>query len=780
MKKLQTNLDFKRNNFLAKLVIIFLMLAQTPLLLTELNAQDNCGNLLENPVGNAPVTTGWNILQVSGNSPGFGQRPGSGFSSTYGGCGSLSWNRKSQTIDLISKGINASWLDSSPDIYVAETFSTGWTNAFCTYPSGNSLDLYYLRIELRDAGNNVLASINWGSTGVPLFAPTSGITHSHTFSGYPSGVRYIYFEDGGMDAGWWNGFYGTYMDDATVLFINPEDSDGDGTADCNDGCPTDPNKIAAGQCGCGVADTDNDGDGTANCNDGCPNDSGKTTPGICGCGLPDTDSDGDGTADCNDGCPTDPNKITAGQCGCGVADTDSDGDGTANCNDGCPNDSGKTAPGICGCGLPDTDSDGDGTADCNDGCPTDPNKILAGQCGCGVADTDSDGDGTADCNDDCPNDSGKTAPGICGCGLSDMDSDGDGAADCNDGCPTDPNKILAGQCGCGVADTDSDGDGTANCNDGCPNDSGKTAPGICGCGISDTDSDGDGTADCIDECPADPNKITAGQCGCGVADTDSDGDGTANCNDGCPNDPNKIAAGICGCGVADTDSDDDGTADCNDGCPTDPDKTTPGQCGCGNAETDSDCDGIADCNDVCPGGDDTVDANSDNIPDCSQLLNYNSYSNAWKCSNNKINICHIGDDGPITLCINKNALAAHYNHGDNIGPCTTCGNALKVLVQDKDTDGDHNHSAEDIGMETMRIVPNPASDYAEVWLEGINGSGTITLLDLNGKSIFQSKFANGQNVIKLDLTACLGFGGTYFVRLAAAEQSITTRLTIVR
>jgi hypothetical protein len=45
------------------------------------------------------------------------------------------------------------------------------------------------------------------------------------------------------------------------------DSDGDGTADCSDNCPTDPAKSEPGACGCGVEDTDSDGDGTADCNE---------------------------------------------------------------------------------------------------------------------------------------------------------------------------------------------------------------------------------------------------------------------------------------------------------------------------------------------------------------------------------------------------------------------------------------------------------------------------------------------------------------------------------
>ncbi len=98
---------------------------------------------------------------------------------------------------------------------------------------------------------------------------------------------------------------GPVIDDARVLALpdrcdSETDSDNDGTPDCNDGCPTDPNKTAPGACGCGIADTDNDNDGTADCNDGCPTDPNKTAPGACGCGIADTDSDNDGIADCVD------------------------------------------------------------------------------------------------------------------------------------------------------------------------------------------------------------------------------------------------------------------------------------------------------------------------------------------------------------------------------------------------------------------------------------------------------------------------------------------------
>jgi hypothetical protein len=365
---------------------------------------------------------------------------------------------------------------------------------------------------------------------------------------------------------------------------NEADGDGDGALDCSDSCPSDPLKIAPGQCGCGNLDTDTDSDGTADCIDQCPNDSNKIVPGQCGCGNLDADTDNDGTADCIDQCPNDSNKIVPGQCGCGLADTDSDGDGVADCVDGCPADASKTAPGVCGCGVIDADSDGDGAPDCVDGCPSDPNKTAPGTCGCGVSDVDSDGDGVADCNDGCPADPDKTAPGVCGCGVADADSDGDGVVDCSDLCPSDPNKVAPGICGCGVADTDSDGDGVADCNDGCPADANKTAPSVCGCGVADADSDGDSTPDCLDGCPLDPNKTAPGTCGCGVSDVDSDGDGVADCNDGCPADPGKTAPDVCGCGVVDTDTDGDTIADCIDNCP-----------GVSNpSQADSDSDGIGD------------------------------------------------------------------------------------------------------------------------------------------------------------------------------------------
>lgn len=84
---------------------------------------------------------------------------------------------------------------------------------------------------------------------------------------------------------------------------------------CEDACPF-TDKAAPGQCGCDTPDTDTDSDGTADCIDVCPDDPNKDSENQCGCNVLDTDSDNDGTADCADECPSDPNNIVPGNCGC--------------------------------------------------------------------------------------------------------------------------------------------------------------------------------------------------------------------------------------------------------------------------------------------------------------------------------------------------------------------------------------------------------------------------------------------------------------------------------
>jgi len=73
-------------------------------------------------------------------------------------------------------------------------------------------------VELRDRYHNAIASYDSGvfrtSTGSGWFGPWE--QRSHIFSGYGSGLRYIYFEDGGRDWEYWTGQYGPALDTASV------------------------------------------------------------------------------------------------------------------------------------------------------------------------------------------------------------------------------------------------------------------------------------------------------------------------------------------------------------------------------------------------------------------------------------------------------------------------------------------------------------------------------------------------------------------------------------
>ncbi len=111
---------------------------------------------------------------------------------------------------------------------------------------------------------------------------------------------------------------------------------------------------------------DSDGDGTPDCYDGCPGDPNKTEPGMCDCGIPDTDTDADGTPDCNDNCPDVPNSDQSN------GDADSVGDACDNCLE------------VANPAQEDVDVDAVG--DLCDNCPDDYNPDQA----------DLDDDGTGD------------------------------------------------------------------------------------------------------------------------------------------------------------------------------------------------------------------------------------------------------------------------------------------------------------------------------------------------------------------------------------------------
>jgi len=118
---------------------------------------------------------------------------------------------KSQTVDLVANGYTAVQLDASPTIKVGERFySIGWAIK------------YYLRVELRNAAGTPLATWNRGTVSTPIVSAAAAGDYPEvfTFTGYPKGVRFIYWEDGGMDTLWWAGYYGAFLHNAYIQIGN--------------------------------------------------------------------------------------------------------------------------------------------------------------------------------------------------------------------------------------------------------------------------------------------------------------------------------------------------------------------------------------------------------------------------------------------------------------------------------------------------------------------------------------------------------------------------------
>ncbi|MCB9289739.1 MAG: T9SS type A sorting domain-containing protein [Lewinellaceae bacterium] len=181
---------------------------------------------------------------------------------------------------------------------------------------------------------------------------------------------------------------------------------------------------------------------------------------------------------------------------------------------------------------------------------------------------------------------------------------------------------------------------------------------------------------------------------------DLDGDGFTTCGGDCDdNDPNNYPGNEEVCDGSDNncdgqidegfDLDGDGVADCFDNCPT---TSNFGQ-------ADSDCDGVGDACDQCMGADDSVDHDSNGVPDCQEFpttcagihpdwtnMNGNGCSNNGNGVGNNGNdlncgfnvfVCKIANGQ--TKCVNPSAAQSLINNGNFYGgPCIACSGSQLI------------------------------------------------------------------------------------------------------
>ena len=113
------------------------------------------------------------------------------------------------------------------------------------------------------------------------------------------------------------------------------DSDGDGIADIDDACATEPEDGLPPKANDGCPADDPDQDGIASAEDRCPYAKEDGQPPNPNDGCPSNDADGDGVADARDKCPKDPEDNLPPDPGDGCPSPDRDRDGIADSIDQC-------------------------------------------------------------------------------------------------------------------------------------------------------------------------------------------------------------------------------------------------------------------------------------------------------------------------------------------------------------------------------------------------------------------------------------------------------------
>ncbi len=184
----------------------------------NVTATDNCpnafnnltykNNLLDNPGNETGNFSSWTITREDGlpwlNTGQYGET----HTGNYSFGGSFGWNEMYQEVDLIAKGYTALELDASPPFSVSEWYKA----SDCCTPSDN----YYFKAELLDGIGAVLEEFNFGNEQFPEQSNAVWQQVSHTFLGYPAGVRKIRITHASRDNEYYYGNYGTVIDDAFV------------------------------------------------------------------------------------------------------------------------------------------------------------------------------------------------------------------------------------------------------------------------------------------------------------------------------------------------------------------------------------------------------------------------------------------------------------------------------------------------------------------------------------------------------------------------------------
>jgi len=146
-----------------------------------------------------------------------------------------------------------------------------------------------------------------------------------------------------------------------------------------------------------------------------------------------------------------------------------------------------------------------------------------------------------------------------------------------------------------------------------------------------------------------------------------------------------------------------------------------------------------------------------------------------RCGNpnqNKVELCHMISNPPVTICVSVNAVQTHLDHGDLLGGCNVSSSCDGQISEKRG--GNQSQS----GTHNISTYPNPFSTETNIKFSISNdGVAILELYDMSGKKIkqlYQSEVSAGQtystNVDMRQLTP-----GLYFCKFQFPDGTTNTK-----
>ena len=166
---------------------------------------------------------------------------------------------------------------------------------------------------------------------------------------------------------------------------------------------------------------------------------------------------------------------------------------------------------------------------------------------------------------------------------------------------------------------------------------------------------------------------------------------------------------------------------------------------------------------------------SETFADNYTYTGFNNLPSSWKCGyNNKALICH-GSNNLQTNCVSPNAVQAHLNHGDYLGPCTLYGGQNMMTNPNSGIQTAHSE-----GME-FELFRNPAKNAVNIHLHGSDEAATLKFFDQFGHTVWTQQPEEQQHAVQLDLNGNTFQNGIYLVSIQIAYgEWITKRMVAAK